>query len=230
MQQPTTIRWRLAQFLEFRWWQRYLSDRSPEDYLERKQEYWARVLRELKLPVRPEERVLDAGCGPAGIFIHLHRTQHVTALDPLLSSYDRLPVFNRSDYPNVEFIEGRLEMAGGLPPFDTVYCFNAVNHVADWEKCLDVLTRLTKPGGRLILSSDVHRHGWLQPLFHTLPGDLLHPQQHTATAYTEALKKRGWEVECEVLMRSELIFNYRAWVCRRPLAPPPVWYGGGSVA
>jgi 2-polyprenyl-6-hydroxyphenyl methylase/3-demethylubiquinone-9 3-methyltransferase len=229
MYTPKRKRWQLAQFLEFRWWKRYLRGQDPTDYLRRKQAYWARVTDELGLEIRPGERVLDAGCGPAGIFIHLHDRQEVTALDPLLSSYDRLTIFDRQRYPGVRFVEQALEEAGQLGSFDTIYCFNAINHVADWEASLDVVTRLARAEGRLILTSDVHRHAWLLPLFRAVPGDMLHPQQHPAAAYREALAERGWVIERELLMRQERIFEYRAWVCRR--APvPPRWYSGGSVA
>ena len=98
-------------------------------------------------------------------------------------------------------------------PFDIIYCFNAINHVADWEASLDALTRLAQPGTRLVLTSDVHRHAWLLPIFRALPGDALHPQQHLAHHYRDALTRRGWRMEREVELRKERIFSYRAWVC-----------------
>jgi 2-polyprenyl-6-hydroxyphenyl methylase/3-demethylubiquinone-9 3-methyltransferase len=224
-----STRWRLAQYLEHRWWRRYLRDKPPETYLRQKNRYWKRVLEELELPVREGERVLDAGCGPAGIFIHLRDRQRVTALDPLLDEYEKLPVFKRSGYPEVRFIQNSLETVPTLEPFDTIYCFNAINHVADWDASLDALTALARPGSRLVITSDVHRHAWLLPVFRGLPGDLLHPQQHTASDYTRALTLRGWRIDRERVLRTEAIFEYRAWVCRWPVAPQR-WCSGGSVA
>ena len=209
------LRWRVAQSLEWRWWRRYLRGKSTEDYLAEKERYWHRVLEELHWSVRPNARVADIGCGPAGIFIALHQHQRVTALDPLLERYDDLEVFDRSAYPTVEFLCRPLEDTHGLLPFDQLYCFNAINHVADWEAGLDRLTELSRPGTELLISSDVHRHAWLLPVFRALPGDALHPQQHRAEDYRRALRARGWRIDLEKVLRREAIFAYYAWKCTR---------------
>lgn len=209
----SSLRWRVAQFLELKWWQRYLRRQTPQDYLAAKRQYWQRVLRELDWPVEAGARVLDAGCGPAGIFILLHDRQRVTAVDPLLDRYESLPVFARRHYPGVRFIPQPLEALTALEPFDCIYCFNAINHVRDWSVSLDRLTQMARPGTRLLLSSDVHRRSWLLPVFRALPGDALHPQQHAAEAYRTALLERGWRIEREACLKSSLIFDYRAWVC-----------------
>ncbi|THH41545.1 class I SAM-dependent methyltransferase [Neolewinella litorea] len=208
-----SLRWRVAQYLELRWWRRYLSKQSPQDYLSAKRTYWQRVLDTLEWEVKPNARVLDAGCGPAGIFTLLHDRQRITAVDPLLREYETLPVFARVHYPQVRFVPKPLESLEGLYPFDCIYCFNAINHVDDWHRSLDQLTAMARPGTRMILSSDVHRHVWLLPLFRALPGDALHPQQHDAAAYRGALSKRGWTIEREACLRRTAIFDYRAWVC-----------------
>ena len=210
-----SLRWRCAQWLEQRWWQRYLNGKDPVGYLSRKREYWQRLLRQLDMfPARPREAVLDAGCGPAGVFIALHRSHAVTALDPLLDKYDRLAIFDRTDYPTVCFVRQTLEATELRQIFSTIYCCNAINHVSDWEDSLDALTRLAAPGCQLLLTSDVHRHRWLLPLFRLLPGDALHPQQHLAEDYRAALTRRGWRIERETVLRRRSIFNYHAWVCR----------------
>ncbi len=207
------LRWRIAQFLELRWWRRYLRKRTPSDYLSAKRGYWERLLRQLEWTIVPNARVLDAGCGPAGVFISVHALQQVTALDPLLRHYEQLETFSVASYPRVNFLATPLESVGQLPPFDAIYCLNAINHVRDWHRSLDALTDLARPGTRMILTSDVHRHTWLLPLFRALPGDALHPQQHHADSYRQALRRRGWRIEREQVLRTELIFTYRAWVC-----------------
>lgn len=210
----TTMRWRVAQFLERRWWRRYLRDKSPADYLIDKRAYWTKTLNQLGWEPEAGRRVLDAGCGPAGVFILVHEVESVTALDPLLESYEAdLPVFRRADYPNVRFLARPLEQGFSAPStFAAIYCFNAINHVADWDLALDALTAQARPGTRMILTSDVHRHRWLLPLFRALPGDALHPQQHGPEAYRAALEKRGWRIEQEQVLRREAIFDYTAWV------------------
>lgn len=207
-----TLRWRLAQWLEFRWWQAYLRSRTPEKYLAEKREYWQRFLQQIQWPVVPGQRVLDAGCGPAGIFVLLRDRQRVTALDPLLNNYEQLQIFARKDYPEVAFDATPLEGYRTDRAFDSIYCLNAINHVSNWPASLDALTAAARPGTRLVISSDVHRHAYLLPLFRALPGDALHPQQHPAVDYRGALTIRGWMIEREVVLRSELIFEYRAWV------------------
>ena len=133
----------------------------------------------------------------------------------MLDRYEQeLEIFNRSAYPNVNFLHQALETQIPGADFEAIYCFNAINHVADWERALDVLTAAAAPGARMILTSDVHRHRWLQPVFRLLPGDLLHPQQHGPEAYRSALTNRGWIVEQETVLKREAIFNYVAWVAR----------------
>ena len=213
MKRTSTLRWRTAQYLELRWWRWYLRGQSPEDYLARKQVYWQRVLDELGVEVAPGARVLDAGCGPAGIFTLLHDRQRVTALDPLLAQYRSLPIFAERNYPTVTFLAESLERTVLEGPFDTIYCLNAINHVRDWDASLDTLTRLARSGTQLILTSDVHRHRWLLPVFRLLPGDALHPQQHLAADYSTALTERGWRIDYGYELRQERIFSYCAWVC-----------------
>lgn len=207
------LRWRLAQFLEFRWWKGYLRGKSPTDYICDKQAYWRRLLTQLDWQIDEGARVLDAGCGPAGVFIYLADLQQITAIDPLLDRYERLAIFDRSDYPRVDFGTTTLEAFCTDQPFDVIYCFNAINHVRDWEGSLDRLTAAARPGTRLLLTSDVHRHRWLLPIFRLLPGDALHPQQHRSENYRKALRARGWCIDTEHTLRTERIFEYRTWCC-----------------
>lgn len=215
-------RWRLAQYLERYWWRRYLRHKTPADYLAEKTAYWQRTLETLNWQPLPGRRVLDAGCGPAGVFLHLHTIEAVTALDPLLEHYaDELDIFSPDAYPQVTFLSCPLEATIPGPAFAAIYCFNAINHVADWGRALDVLTAAAAPGCRMILTSDVHHRRWLRPIFRALPGDLLHPQQHSAAEYRQALAARGWTIEKEVVLREETVFHYVGWVAVRHGHPYP---------
>ena len=115
-------------------------------------------MRRLGWEIVPGRKVLDAGCGPAGVFISLYEQEKVTAIDPLLEQYEQdLAIFARQDYPQVQFRVGTLEaLTKDLGQFSAIYCFNAISHVADWGLCLDNLTALATPGTRLLLTSDVH--------------------------------------------------------------------------
>ena len=75
-----TFRWKIAQAAEIRWWQNYLKNKSTTEYADWKTQYWENLLEETGLTFLNESdkenpnkvenlRILDAGCGPAGIFM-----------------------------------------------------------------------------------------------------------------------------------------------------------------
>ena len=148
------FRWKIAQFFEAWWWRNYLRGKSIPDYLEWKRQYWWAFLEKIELNVGPEANILDAGCGPAGIFI-LFPENKVTAVDPLLGKYrQHFPYFSDGSLRNVRFIEQPLEEFEVVQPFDLVFCLNAINHMADLGVCFQKLRDATRPGGRLVLSVD----------------------------------------------------------------------------
>lgn len=210
-----SVRWRIAQFFELRWWQRYLAGKDRQAYLEWKRTYWRRFLEMGDIQIPLGARVLDAGCGPAGIFTILE-TSVVHALDPLLDQYEAaLPHFRRADYPNVQFFNQPLE--NFFPPenYDLVFCLNAINHVADLGAAFDRLVALTRPGGTLFVSVDAHNFRLLKPIFRLVPGDILHPHQYDLPEYEAMLTQRGLRLERTVLVKKELIFNYFLLVATR---------------
>ena len=150
-------RWQIAQYFEIRWWKRYLGNKDKAAYLEWKRAYWHAFLEKCSFSVSSGQKVLDAGCGPAGIFIILE-AQTVDALDPLLERYEAsLPHFSRADYPDVRFLPVLLENIEEKARYDVVFCLNAINHVADIERALQQLAIAAKPGARMLISTDAHR-------------------------------------------------------------------------
>jgi hypothetical protein len=100
-----SFRWKIAQAAEIRWWQSYLKNKPTTDYAVWKTKYWQDLLAEIGLATSITEgsKILDAGCGPAGIFM-IFKNHAVDALDPLLDGYEaKLPHFKRENYPNVHF-------------------------------------------------------------------------------------------------------------------------------
>lgn len=202
------LQWRVAQFFEIRWWQRYLGSREKTAYLAWKSRYWRDFLQKSALEVPPGVTVLDAGCGPAGIFTVM-QYQTVDALDPLLERYEKsLPHFRRSDYPQVRFFSMALENFFPEKSYDFVFCLNALNHMADLPRCLDRLSALTRPGGTLALSVDAHNFSWLKNIFRFTAADILHPHQYTAEEYAAMLEARNFRIDRTVLIKKEAIFNY----------------------
>ena len=76
-------RWKVAQKAEIGWWKRYLKKKPVGDYIEWKRKYWTEFLSSVSdvIDVDQDHEILDAGCGPAGIFIILEGNK-VTAIDP----------------------------------------------------------------------------------------------------------------------------------------------------
>lgn len=204
----STLRWRIAQALEIRWWQHYLRRRDRVAYLNRKRQYWQRVLTAANIQPIAGQRILDAGCGPAGIFIALEQCQ-VDALDPLLQQYAaNLPHFQPLSYPYVRFLYQPLETFEPATPYPLVFCLNAINHVADLPLALDRLVAALAPGGKLVLAVDVHRSSFLKRLFRQFPVDILHPHQHDETDYHQLLTERHLNIQQTVSLREGTIFRY----------------------
>jgi 2-polyprenyl-3-methyl-5-hydroxy-6-metoxy-1,4-benzoquinol methylase len=213
-----TLRWKIAQAFEIRWWQNYLKDKTTDDYTAWKSNYWLNLLKDIQLPfqnIPNDATILDAGCGPAGIFM-VFNNQKVDALDPLLDEYEtKLSHFKKSDYPNVTFYNQPLESLSKKNTYDMLFCLNAINHVADLSKCFDVLVEATKPEGQLIVSIDAHNYSFLKKIFQLIPGDILHPHQYDLKEYTKMLAQRGCIVENTILYRKNFIFNYYILVAKK---------------
>jgi 2-polyprenyl-3-methyl-5-hydroxy-6-metoxy-1,4-benzoquinol methylase len=208
-----TLRWKIAQALEIRWWRRYLKDKETADYLAAKKAYWQRILKTLQIDIQPNEQILDAGCGPAGIFMILNRNA-VDAVDPLLSEYEtNLLHFKKDNYSNVHFYNKSLEKFNIEKSYDTVFCLNAINHVADLNLCLNKLVAATAQDGRLIISIDVHKSKVLKAIFRAIPGDVLHPHQHDLQDYIKMLEQRGCKIVKTVCLKPGRIFDYVAIIC-----------------
>lgn len=206
------LRWKIAQYFEAWWWRRYLRGKSVPDYLNWKRTYWLDFLKKINLELPPDASVLDAGCGPAGIFMVLRNTE-VTALDPLLEEYKTLfPYFSDGSLRNVRFVEQPLEQFVAPQQFDLVFCLNAINHVADLDVCLQKLREATRSGGRLVLSVDAHNYLFFKRLFQWLPGDILHPHQFDLADYKRQLAANGFQIQQEMRMKKEFFFSYHVLV------------------
>lgn len=203
-----TIRWKIAQRCELWWWGRYLSRHDPSSYLKWKRQYWREFLTAHDIDVQSQEMVLDAGCGPAGIFTVLPQA-NVFAVDPLLDQYEKkFTHFNKQDYPGVHFINEQLENLPAGHLFDKVFCLNAINHVADLKTCLKKISMCLKKGGELYLSVDVHNFYLFKKIFQWLPGDILHPHQLSLKEYCSFLLNNGVKIQSTDLIKKEFIFDY----------------------
>ena len=214
--QQTNWKWSLAQKLEYKWWQRYLRKKNVEEYVGWKKRYWEKLLTNISslVTVSGNQQILDAGCGPAGIFIVLEDNQ-VTAIDPLLDKYKNLPHFQPARYPWVNFENLSIESLKSDNQFDIIFCMNAINHVDDIQRCYDNLIKALKPGGVLVISTDTHRNNLVKKIFQLVPGDMLHPIQLNLKEYNQLLTSRGMNVLGEMLYKREMIFDYYITVAQK---------------
>lgn len=206
-----TLKWQLAQRVELLWWQNYLHRKSKEEYTAWKKGYWNELLQKVgnSLKIKPKDKVLDAGCGPAGIFMVLPQ-QEVTAVDPLLLDYqNKLSHFSPTDYPNVQFHDLPLEQFHAPNTYDVVFCMNAINHVSDIEGSFDRLVDSVRPNGTLVVSIDAHNYQFLKRLFRLLPGDILHPHQYDLVEYQAMLTNRDCEItNCQLIQKNRIFDHY----------------------
>ena len=206
------LRWKVAQKAELKWWKRYLKGKSPAEYLAWKKEYWWQLIEDLQpeLHIKENSTIADFGCGPAGIFTIFNGLQ-CTALDPLIAKYEaELEHFSKDQFKYVSFINAAIEEYDQSKKFETLFCLNAINHVSDINKSMDILANSVSIGGQLILSIDAHNHNFLKAIFKTLPGDILHPHQYNLKEYKKMVTDRGFKIVKEIRKDKAFIFDY--WV------------------
>ena len=227
-----SLRWKIAQWFELRWWQRYLSGKDKFQYYAWKKQYWNDLLTQIgeELPYRDAGSIADVGCGPAGIFIAFSPQTPkggfntndsgllkpplgvwgpVVAADPLLDTYEKtLPFFDKQDFPYTTFISQKLEDFQPSEKFDIVFCMNAINHVADIDLAYDRLVDATKDNGYIVVSIDAHRHSFFKKLFRLIPGDILHPHQYDLEEYADFMTKRGCKILKKQLVKKEFFFSH----------------------
>jgi ubiquinone/menaquinone biosynthesis C-methylase UbiE len=98
-------------------------------------------------------RLLDVGCGPRGSLEWATTAAETVGVDPLADRYRALQTRKqRMNYvnayaENMPFEDGH---------FDDVFCFNALDHTADFRRALDEMRRVLKPGGRFLLITEVN--------------------------------------------------------------------------
>ena len=211
-----TRRWKIAQALELQWWRNYQRGKNPREYLTWKTNYWHKLMQQCGINVPAGARVIDFGCGPAGIFIALPNAR-VTALDPLLHQYSTcINFFFPADYPNVDFRNSPMEDFKAEGNYDFAFCMNAINHVADIENAFAVLCKSVKPGGTVVVSIDAHNYSFFKHLFRFIPGDALHPHQYDLAEYTQFLVHRGYSGVQPFLIKKEFFFSHFVLVATKP--------------
>ncbi len=206
----TYIRWKIAQWFELRWWKNYLHGKSKEEYLAWKKQWWGAILSMLpdEMQIWSDAKIVDLGCGPSGVFM-MYGAYDVTAVDPLIEEYEKqIPFFRRENFKNVKFVKSTIEEFETKEKFDFVFCMNAINHVRDFEKAMDVLVNCVGERRNLVLTIDAHNHSFFKKLFRLVPGDILHPHQYDLMEYQGALEKRGIKILKSIRLKHEFFFDH----------------------
>ena len=206
----TRLRWNAAQFAERNWWKKYLKNKDVKEYLVWKKKYWQTLLETCTkyFEIKKEDNVLDAGCGPAGMYMSFeaHDTE---AFDPLINHYENdLPHFKKEMYPAVSFVNAGLEDFSSTKKFDIIFCMNAINHVQDIEKSFDNLISYANKGAKIVVTIDAHNHAIFKHIFKLLPGDILHPHQYDLKEYQEMLTQRDCKMIATELLKHEFFFDH----------------------
>lgn len=152
--------------------------------------WWFRARRRLLIQILADRvpagaRLLDVGCG-TGFFLEAAATRYaVQGLDP--SSVAVTYCHQRGLLNVVEGTAERLpgEDAGG--PFDVVCLLDVIEHLDDDVAAVREAARVTRPGGRLLLTVPAHQWLWS-------PHDEInhHRRRYSRAGLVGALSAAGW--------------------------------------
>ena len=209
------MRWEWAQWFKKRWWKRYLKSHTVQGYLDWKKSYWINFIDQIEVSIEPKARVLDVGCGPAGIF-NITEEHETVACDPLLPYYEsNLDHFSKEKYKHLKFVSTPFESTSWIYEFDITFCLNVINHVKDFDGALKRLVEATKPNGKIVISIDCHNFLFPKWLLRIVPIDILHPHQYDLSEYLSKFKSHGLKIDKKTLIKTGFYFNYYAVVCTK---------------
>jgi SAM-dependent methyltransferase len=134
-------------------------------------------------------RVLDVGAG-VGIFTReLADDREVVAIEP---DPDLFPMLQRQlgDTRNVTVLHAGIEELREHDSFDTVVCFNVLEHISDHSSALARLADALKTGGRALLLVPAH-----PLLFGSLDRELHHERRYRKQDLRHLLRSNGFVLE-----------------------------------
>ena len=158
--------------------------------------------------VRPfiRGRVCEVGCGTGNITRFLLDCEHVTGIEPESHSFTTAKE-RFSQHHNIRFVNGVLEdCPGTLVPagsFDTVMCFNVLEHLADDVDSLSRMRMLCNQFGRVIILVPAHNsiYGELDRVYG-------HYRRYTRRTLAKAFTQAGLHVSYSLYMN---FLGYFGW-------------------
>jgi SAM-dependent methyltransferase len=93
------------------------------------------------------------GCGPRGSLEWATTAAEAVGVDPLADRYRKL----QSREQRMTYVNAYAEaMPFANERFDDVFCFNALDHTADFRCALNEIHRVLRPGGRFLVITEVN--------------------------------------------------------------------------
>jgi SAM-dependent methyltransferase len=173
---------------------------------------------EVRRRVRPEDAVLDFGCG---------RGAFLTSVLPMVRTVvgcDFNPAALDSDAPLFEVLPAPFAAAAASRPgaFSVAVSFHVLEHVRDARDILDAARTALRPGGRLFLSTP-DRDRTARADFEVFDCPPHHVSRWSGAQFRELAQRHGWEL---VRVDHEP-FVHRTG--RRRLVPKPALYAAGVL-
>jgi SAM-dependent methyltransferase len=141
------------------------------------------VLDGLDLP--PGASLLDAGCGSGRTLDELARRGHARGIE---LNPEGLAAARARGYDVLEAPVEAIPHEDGS--FDLVTCLDVIEHTDDDVATLHELARVTKPGGRLIVTVPAHPRLWSR--HDEVNG---HRRRYTSQSFGTAAAKGGWSLK-----------------------------------
>jgi SAM-dependent methyltransferase len=148
---PSGLKTRIKEWKELRYWRK--KQAQEVDLANSHYGYFYTECFGLKPEDYRGRRLLDVGCGPRGSLEWATAAAEAVGVDPLADRYRRL----QTRHQRMSYVNAYAEkMPFGNAHFDDVFCFNALDHTADYRRALVEMHRVLKPGGRLLLITEVN--------------------------------------------------------------------------
>ena len=129
------------------WDDRWRRQRSPNAYQRRRGDTVLAMLESLRLA---DPEILDFGCGTGWFTAELSRFGRATGIDLSEAAIAQA----KATYPHVPFIAANLfETSFPAERFDVVVSQEVLAHVEDPPRYLDIIARILKPNGYLIITT-----------------------------------------------------------------------------
>lgn len=186
----TPSRWISAQRSEKNYWharKEWIND----DGLNKK--FWEEMLQEgygLNYDFFKDKKILEIGCGPAGIIFSINNAKERVGLEPLdithlLNSSRKKSVIKNGSGENLPYSD---------KSFDIILCFNVLDHTINPSEVLNEIYRVLVENGEFLLWVHVlkQRYKFLTPILNKL--DSPHPHHFTTINILNLIDRFGFKI------------------------------------